>query len=497
MSPSMRHKHTYITMAPSSIFAILATAAHVAATSYYVDCSQSAAGSGTLSSPWNSLSSVNSRTFAAGDVISLRTGTTCTGTLAPKGSGTAGNVITVTKYAPDSNTAKPIINGNGSGTAVNLTNVDYWTLFDFQVTNPATAEARRNGIVAMSSDGTTHRGITIDSVTVSKVAGQTNKATHAADFSLSSCIYVNTDGSAGSRWEDVLVQRNGLYDCGGGGLKVRTGNLGELGSNVHVTNNNVDSCGGDGILVAYTDSPLIDYNVAANLGKGAYPFTGGNFAGMWVLGDHNPVLSHNVVYGSVMSAIDSEAFDCDWGNTGTCTVEYNYSHDNAGGAFLNCDGCGTAPGGATQIVRYNIFQDDCRMYSNGDNVTLQFYQNVMYCPDKNFEIGVPKNTEFTNNIFVGNNNSTLPARDGIVWAWNVFQNVPMPSDNGIPGDPGFVNPGLGANTLDSVTGYKLKKTSPALSNGAVIANNGGLDYWGDAVSATAKPNRGAYQGPGL
>lgn len=198
-----------------------------------------------------------------------------------------------------------------------------------------------------------------------------------------------------------------------------------------------------------------------------------------------------------MSDIDSEAFDCDWGNTGNCTVEYNYSHDNAGGAFLNCDGCGTQPGGADQIVRYNIFQNDCRMYSNGDNAHLYFYQNVMYCPDKNFEIAVPKNTRFSNNIFVGNGNSTLPARTGITWAWNVFQNVNMPTNNGIPGDPLFVSPGQGQDTLDSVAGYKLQQGSPALANGEVIANNGGIDYWGDAVSATAKPNRGAYEGPGL
>lgn len=81
-------------------------------------------------------------------------------------------------------------------------------------------------------------------------------------------------------------------------------------------------------------------------------------------------MRYNIVYGSLMSEIGSETFDCDWGNTRTCTVEYNYSHDNAGGIFLNCDEYGTSPRGATQIVRYNIFHNDYRIYSNGEEPTL-------------------------------------------------------------------------------------------------------------------------------
>jgi hypothetical protein len=229
-----------------------------------------------------------------------------------------------------------------------------------------------------------------------------------------------------------------------------------LGYKAHVTQNTIRACGGDGIIISYSESPLIDFNIASDLGTGAYPWTGGNFAGIWVLGDHNPTISHNVVYGSIKSAMDSEAFDCDWGNTGNCTVEYNYSRDNAGGAFLNCDGCMRAPGGAHQIVRYNIFENDCRMYSHGDKPTLYFYQNVRYCADKNFDIAVPHNAQFTNNIFVGNGNSSLPARSGITWSLNVFDNVQRPTANGIQGDPGFVDAGKGGNTLGSVSGYKLR-----------------------------------------
>lgn len=363
------------------------------------------------------------------------------------------------------------------------------------MTNPAGQLAARQGIHVTASDGKTHTGITIDGNTVHHVAGQTNKATHTTDFTLSCGILVDV-GKAGSRYDDVLVRGNDVSDCGGGGIKVRVGAMDNLGFQAHVTQNAIRACGGDGIIISYSDTPLIDYNTAADLGTGAYPWTGGNFAGMWVLGDHNPTIRHNVVTGSIMSAVDSEAFDCDWGNTGNCTVEYNFSRDNAGGAFLNCDGCGTS-GGADQIVRYNIFQNDCRFYSNGDRPTLYFYQNVLYCDEANFNMTLPPNTQFVNNIIVGNGKSALPARSGISWAWNVFQNVKPPTNNGIQGDPMFVSPGSGQDTLASAAGYKLKKGSPALANGQVIAGNGGIDFYGNPVSQTSKPNRGAYNGAGV
>ena len=40
-----------------------------AGSSYYLDCSVAGSGNGSQSSPWNSFTAVNSRTFAAGDKI--------------------------------------------------------------------------------------------------------------------------------------------------------------------------------------------------------------------------------------------------------------------------------------------------------------------------------------------------------------------------------------------------------------------------------------------
>ncbi|KHN98363.1 Ig domain protein group 2 domain protein [Metarhizium album ARSEF 1941] len=482
----------HMSLKTASAAALLASAAlssGAQATRYYVDCSRSSAGVGSQDRPWNSLGQVNSPTFSAGDVIAFKAGTTCTGTLSPMGVGKADSVISITRYPAGGAADNPVINGKGAAAAVTLTNQDYWRISNLTVTNPASGLAARQGIHVTASDGKTHTGITVDYTTVHHVAGQTDKATRSADFSLSCGILVDTRHT-GSRYDKVLVQNNDVSDCGGGGIKVRVGATNNRGREARVTRNKIHACGGDGIIVSFSEAPLIDYNTASDLGTGAYPWTGGTFAGIWVLGDHNPTMSHNVVYGSVMSQFDSEAFDCDWGNTGNCTVEYNYSRDNAGGAFLNCDGCGSS-GGADQIVRYNIFENDCRMISDGNKPTLYFYQNVMYCAGKSFDINVPTKAHFTNNIFVGNGKSRLPARSGITWSWNVFDGVERPTANGIQGDAGFLDAGKGGNDLSSVSGYRLKKSSPALNNGAIIPGTRGFDFFGNPVSATRKPNRGA------
>ncbi|MFK0287757.1 hypothetical protein ACIQVL_45860 [Streptomyces sp. NPDC090499] len=65
-------------------------------------------------------------------------------------------------------------------------------------------------------------------------------------------------------------------------------------------------------------------------------------------------------------------------------------------------------------------------------------------------------------------------------------------------DPEFRNPG-NASTSSSCTGknaYQVHASSPAIRAGTVISSNGGQDAFGNAVSATAAPNIGAYNGTG-
>ncbi|PIG88096.1 hypothetical protein AARAC_001576 [Aspergillus arachidicola] len=469
----------------SSFIALVACLLQLsAAKDLYLDCSSSNSdGDGSKSNPFSSITEANKAVLSAGDTLSIKSDTTCSGTLSPQGSGTQEKPIILTSYGDG---PLPIINGSGAAEAVSLTNQDYWEISNIAVINPAAKIAWRRGILATSSDGTVHRGLYIHDVTVYNVAGETNKARNP--------VHSSPQAESWSTAPSITAATTtSKYST----TQFMTAVAAASSPRVHVFSNNISYVGGDGIVVSYGLSPLIESNLCGFLGHGKYPWTGGNFAGIWVLGCRDAVMRFNAVHDSLMSEIDSEAFDCDWGNEGTCTVEYNYSHDNAGGIFLNCDGCGT-PGGARQIVRYNIFQNDCRMYSNGDNVELDFYNNVVYCPDKKFEIAVPPKTNMSNNIWVGTQDSTLPTGDSIEWHGNLFQTVPQPGDTaGIDGDALFIDPGTGKDTIDSVDGYKLRSGSPALLKGVVVSDNGGRDFWNNKVSSEQRPNIGSYNGKGL
>lgn len=474
--------------------ALLASTARAQLRSFYIDCSADSPGNGTLEGPWNSLAPANDFTFGPGDALYLNSSVECKGMLSPRGSGNATHPILLSSYPVDSIKGPPIINANGANASVLLHNQDYWRVSKLALTNPGKTPGRRQGLLVQADDGRVHFNITVDRNTVYDVAGQTDKATYNSDFANSGGILLGAVN--GSTYSGVWIRDNEVRDCGGGGIKIRPGQTGVLGGGIRVSHNRISAVGGDGIVVSYADSPLIDYNVAADLGKGKHPWTGGNFAGIWVMAAHNAVMRRNVVYGSAMSVYDSTAFDCDWGVSGYCLVEHNYSRDNAGGAFLDCDGCGVSAG-TNQIVRYNIFENDCRIISVGDTAKLDFHNNVVYCADKDFSFDMPQTTRFTNNIFVGRANATLPLASGIEWDNNLFYGIDPPTGDGILADPMFVSPRRKGTTLGAGFGYKLLEGSPALGAGVIMDEPGTLDYFGNPVPTDRPGNIGPYAGEGL
>src|SRR5271166_3340531 len=69
-----------------------------AVTRFFVDCTQTAAGDGSLAQPWNSLAAAEAHPLSAGDLVALKRGTVCHGSFSPQGSGTEGHSIRLTAY---------------------------------------------------------------------------------------------------------------------------------------------------------------------------------------------------------------------------------------------------------------------------------------------------------------------------------------------------------------------------------------------------------------
>ncbi len=138
-----------------------------------------------MASPWNALASANNKSggFGPGDAIYLKKGTACSGNLTPTGSGTSTSPIMIDSYGTG---VPPIINGGGSAeAAVYLLNVSYWTVQNLEVTNDASLEAQRSGILAEVTDNNTYYGITIKNNNVHNVKGvSTGQSTKQAGIRL-------------------------------------------------------------------------------------------------------------------------------------------------------------------------------------------------------------------------------------------------------------------------------------------------------------------------
>lgn len=464
---------------------------------FYVDCSAATPGDGSQASPFNSIAQVNGHgAFNAGESVLFRAGTDCTGALTPAGTGVADHPITLSAYGDGS---KPTINGNGAVAAIQITNASHWTVSGLHVVNPSDTPVRRVGILFENSGTAQTAGIVVTGNHVEDVAGWRNKATNGAGFAQSAGIMVRTWGKGSV--DGITITDNEVNDAAGGGVKISAPDTTErYNTKVYVARNKIHDVGGDAIVIHNSDAPLIEYNSGLNLGQGAHPYEGGNFAGMWPYNSKNPVFQFNVVGNSTTSVYDSTAWDCDMKIVGTCLFQYNYSYGNAGGFYLNCvSNCGGGATAANVVLRYNIAQDDCRLGGSSSGTGKHYiYNNTFYCPSRVFLDDMTGPREVRNNLFVAPGGGLKTA--SAVYANNAYFGgiLPPAGETGsVLGDPRLVAGGSGQTTL-SVPGYRLLSGSPLLGAGVAINDDGGRDFFGNVTSGAASvPNIGAYQGPGV
>ncbi|MFD0714494.1 right-handed parallel beta-helix repeat-containing protein [Paenibacillus sp. GCM10027626] len=506
---------------------------------YYVDPAGSDTNNGlSEGTAWATLAKVNATTFSPGDRILFKAGGTWTGQLWPKGSGSAGSPIAVDRYGSGStpviagdNTADPAITA-----AIKLENQSYWTVQNLAVTFDTSASDnwRRSGVYIHASVPGTYRSIHLKNLDIYNVKsiscwectdgnGQPAGAfNNAAIFVMTEEDPNNYGGSPNpvidAKFDDLLIQGNYIHDSTGIGILMmnRFGPITadpelnfHYSTNVHVIGNTIRNIGRDGIVIGGADAPVIEYNAAYDLGHISRHGVSDQrlIAGMFAFVSRNPLFQFNEVarIADLGPGQDGEAWDNDWGNTGTTTYQYNYSHDNAGGIILQQENTRTN----WLVFRYNISQNDGAGTDLGarfliDKPGVQAYNNTIYTTGKiqaYCQLGDPnavcgrdlkQNVYFWNNLFVANEGRF----DGdYSYDYNVFAGFTGPADaHKLTADPLLQAPGTGTDGLASVGGYRLVSGSPALASGTAVSYNGGRDYWGNAVPATGAPNRGAYNG---
>lgn len=475
--------------------------------------------------PWENFTAVNAETFGPGAQILFRRGETFTGELELNGSGTTGDPIIISAYGSGD---KPLLSGAwDSREVILLTDNEGVEIRDLQFSNfnddPANSLQNRNCISLFppenAGDLQHYRFVDLD---FKKVYGAstTNHECHG----IYGLTVDNDDAAVPTRWNDIIIEGCTFADIDGRGARfldpcldisdVRIRNY----TNYYPTigfvfqNNYGTNCYRNLLVIRGTKGALIQYNTMDTTVAGS---------AFWPYAAEDTLVQFNVF--KHLRNPKSDCFVChfDYNCIGT-VMQYNYGYDVEGGLIqLLCKSTKTNFFQEGAIARYNIgvdvgFRDKAnsagivvngivdggRVYNN----TIVTLSNPVYKAISFYNYGGggwPGNCKIYNNIFYAAgtaatyNEQIHGTQDGNVVSHNLYWGnvVPPRVWNGTPVDqhpftnnPVFANP-AGITAED----FKVMFGSAAISNGLLMASNGGRDWFGYAVSSNELPTLGFHE----
>ncbi len=501
---------------------------------YYIDSIAGNDANDGLSpfTAWQSLKNVNATTFTPGDSILFNCGCTWSGVmLHPLGSGSLGNPIVVSKYGTGN---LPQINGNtaklANQQAVYLNNQEYFTLSNLDITNnyqaTSTKTAVKMGIYVTASDFGVVHSVTLKDLVIHDVLG-----TYYSNVNSGGIFCEITGSSKVTTFDSLLIEHCKVYNVDRTGIsnqsswagpRTLTSNTGWAPStNLIVQNCEVDSSGSNSIIIRVAKAPKIQYN---KIFKSSIRYSGN---AVFVFNCDDALIQYNECYYNVFNGgdVDASAFDGDYRCHRT-VIQYNYSHDNDGGAWVIVSNPGfSGTFDDSCIIRYNISQNDCHANASSNqaicrivgNITnTQVYNNTIYsstdfiaainhCAWGGGTSGtLPNNTTYANNIFYLNQSNpafTFNTSKNNIVNNNLFYFPPPYSgtiaidSDAVSTDPQLVNPGSGAEGYNTVDGYKLMAGSPCVKAGILLPNHSPTDFWGNKVPSVlgVAPSIGAFE----
>lgn len=306
---------------------------------------------------WKTLDKLNQQVFQPGDRILFKAGTEYIGQFEPKGSGSVESPVIVDKYGEGN---KPTLHGEGRKQhTLLLEGIEYWEVNNLEITNQGKKNVPgRNGVIIYAWDKGDVHHIHLKNLTVRDVNGSCVKNEGAGNG-----IYWHNGGDVTpTRFIDLLIENCHIYRCQRNGI---TGN-GNSGRDkwfpslqVVVRGNVVEGVSGDGIVPIACDGALIEYNIVRDspdllrIEDAA--------AGIWPWSCDNTLIQFNEVSGQ-HAKWDGQGFDSDY-NCRNTVIQYNFSHDNAGGMVMVCNEGNTLGqpyniGTENTIIRGNVSIND-------------------------------------------------------------------------------------------------------------------------------------------
>ncbi|HFU4123616.1 TPA: discoidin domain-containing protein [Streptococcus suis] len=513
------------------------------------------------SSPFQTLDKINQLTLGPGDVVKLENGSVFNNQyLHLNGSGSEGAPIIITNYG-DSSASLPTINTNGHGqwyqdygkqldnarhkyqgtvsSAILLKDVEYIEVSNLAITNAAAEEGKaynaidamnRTGVAVVSQNKGTLDHIYLEGLRISNVKGNVyDKHMNNGGIYFTTFKPINEAETGISRYNDVRVVNNHVTDVNRWGIALAytaywdqftTTALPDSvmerygATNVVIENNYLRDIGGDAITTMYAHRPLVQNNVAIETANQINPsdYSATDFgrvaAAIWPWKCKDAIFQYNEVYDTNYNQ-DAQAWDADYGD-GT-VYQYNYSHNNEGGAIMFC-----YTQAYRNTFRYNISNKDLAgVISAAHNPDAEVYNNTFIVAE-NVDVlrGAPHTggtMNVENNIFYytgtsPKNENWTKGNARATYNNNLYYNyanVPTDDANAIQADPKFAGDISSAPT-STTTGtsihdrsafamFKLAEDSPAIDAGVLQGGHPNQDFFGEVVDS--KPDLGAAESP--
>ena len=560
---------TLVLTAFSSLFSVSAVEGETdnndVGTTYYVSTlTGKDTNNGTSEdTPFYSLSKINEITLQPGDKVLLERGSVFDYQyLHLKGSGSAENPIIVGTYG-DEKAAKPVIDAKGQGiwyqdygkaldnsqhvykgyvsSTILLYDVEYIEISGLEIVNDVSflnedyslrTKMNRTGVAVVAQNAGTIDHIVLDDLYIHDVKGNVYDK-HMNNGGIYFTVFMSEDEASTGipKYNDVTIQNCYVKDVSRWGIALaytayyNQFNAAEIddavcqkygATDVVIKNNYVESVGGDAITTMYCYQPLVEYNVADGVAKeiNADIYSATDFgrvaAGIWPWKCKDAVFQYNEVFDTCYNG-DAQAWDADWGD-GT-VYQYNYSHNNQGGAVMVC-----GIQAINTVFRYNISYKDltCALDLPDNAPKAEFYNNVFYMAegvpflrvaDRNNGANQTGTAVVKNNIIYNSGaeksenwsgkNSTAKMTYSNNLYYN-YTNTPADDANAVTADPLFWGAEAAPTTTTGVVhdraafeGFKISADSPAIDAGVVIDGFTGTDFFGNEVTGT--PDIGAYE----
>lgn len=514
--------------------------------SYYFSSSAGDDGNiGNETSPFQTISKLNSLSLSPGDKILFKKGDVFTGQIVVSYSGSIGSPIIYDSYGTGDLPILKASNGaNGVAdprSTIRIIGKEYLEFHNLQIENE-----RFDSDGNASNDDKSY-GIYFQSFLTLPASRNFEDRNLFKHFRFSNLLFLNIYSISSKNTSFNSIRTSGLHffdafvndviveNCFFTDIE-RTGVwLRRYGSDIIIRNNSFIDIGGSATILSQTKRVLYENNVMRFTGSKTDPRMIGRGSGMWVFASDDVVAQYNISQHS-RGAGDSSGMHVDYGNT-NILYQYNYLEDSAGGF------CETLGDNDNIIWRYNISVNEGTEEGGGKNNLLWvndyagtnrkiksknifIYNNTIYQGrDYKNVIGdskillVAEDINFLNNIIYLEPNAKLGIKD---YEFNVgtsnfknnlfFGGTISAAFKNLDATKLESNPQLSMPNLNHFSGYSIQSSSPIIAKAhrftepvfplagigifKDITSKATKDIFGNSVNLLENSNIGADNGEG-